>query len=106
MQSLRFYSRSGFIISSLRFLISAAREPITELRPRHSSFVIRHLRITIRHSSFVILWMALALCTSCHKHTGQTIRVDPNGPVEVVMPEHGAYTGSFMDFGDEEDDVT
>ena len=33
-------------------------------------------------------------------------QVDPNGPVEVVIPEHGAYTGAFMDFGDEEDDVT
>src|SRR3982751_578708 len=32
--------------------------------------------------------------------------IDPNGPVEVVIPEHGAYTGAFMDFGDAEDDVT
>jgi len=31
-------------------------------------------------------------------------RIDSNGPVEVVIPEHGAYTGAFMDFGDEEDD--
>ena len=34
------------------------------------------------------------------------VQVDPNGPVEVVTPEHGAYTGAFMDFGDAEDDVT
>ena len=33
-------------------------------------------------------------------------QVDPNGPVEVVIPDHGAYTGAFMDFGDAEDDVT
>ncbi len=33
-------------------------------------------------------------------------RFDPNAPVDVVLPEHGAYTGAFMDFGDEEDDVT
>ncbi len=33
-------------------------------------------------------------------------QVDPNGPVEVVIPQHSAYTGAFMDFGDEEDDVT
>jgi len=33
-------------------------------------------------------------------------RVDVNGPVEVVIPEQGAYTGAFMDFGDAEDDVT
>src|SRR5258708_15114766 len=43
--------------------------------------------------------------SGCKKaHTELT--VDPNGPVEVVVPEHGAYTGAFMDFGDEEDDVT
>ncbi len=35
-----------------------------------------------------------------------TARIDPNSPVEVVIPEHGAYTGAFMDFGDEEDDVS
>jgi hypothetical protein len=32
--------------------------------------------------------------------------IDPNAPVEVVMPERGAYTGAFIDFGGEEDDVT
>ena len=26
--------------------------------------------------------------------------------MEVVIPEHGAYIGAFMDFGDTEDDVT
>jgi hypothetical protein len=34
------------------------------------------------------------------------VHVDPNGPVEIVLPERGVYTGAFMDFGDEEDDVT
>jgi hypothetical protein len=33
-------------------------------------------------------------------------RIDPNGPVEVVIPERGLYTGAFMDFGDEEDDIS
>ena len=40
---------------------------------------------------------------------GQRIAVsqaDPNGPVEVAIPEHAVYTGAFMDFGDAEDDVT
>ena len=36
----------------------------------------------------------------------QNARLDPNAPVEVVLPEHGAYTGAFMDFGDAEDEVT
>jgi hypothetical protein len=50
---------------------------------------------------------AIAVCVfvSCKKQPAES-HVDPNGPVEVVIPEHGAYTGAFMDFGDEEDDVT
>jgi hypothetical protein len=31
---------------------------------------------------------------------------DSNQPVEVVTPKQGAYTGAYLDFGDEEDDVT
>jgi hypothetical protein len=42
---------------------------------------------------------------ACHKKARQNFP-DPNGAVEVVIPEHGAYTGAFMDFGDAEDDVT
>src|SRR5947209_15677816 len=49
--------------------------------------------------------MALSLVLfGCRKHVA-VVQVDPNGPVEVVIPDHGAYTGAFMDFGDEEDDV-
>src|SRR3989442_14929708 len=43
--------------------------------------------------------------TGCRKHVA-VAQVDPNGPVEVVIPEHGAYTGAFMDFGEGEDDVS
>jgi len=32
--------------------------------------------------------------------------VDAKEPVAVVIPAHGAYTGAYLDFGDEEDDVT
>ena len=70
--------------------------------------LFRHLSIrnyfVIRHWSFVIL--LLVLVSSCKKAAFQTSKIDPNGPVEVVIPEHGVYTGAFMDFGDEEDDVT
>ena len=48
----------------------------------------------------------LLLLVSCKKSGLENARIDPNGPVEIVIPEHGAYTGAFMDFGDEEDDVT
>src|SRR4029077_20948077 len=54
----------------------------------------------------VAVMTALCLFASCKKSGLTNAQLDPNGPVEVVMPEHGAYTGAFMDFGDEEDDVT
>ena len=41
----------------------------------------------------------------CRQHVAVP-QIDPNGLVEVVIPDHGAYTGAFMDFGDAEDDVT
>jgi Glycosyl hydrolase family 26 len=55
-----------------------------------------------------VCFVALSLTVASCKKAGplQNARIDPNGPVEVVVPEHGAYTGAFMDFGDEEDDVT
>src|SRR6202035_3795874 len=55
-------------------------------------------------SLFLALGVALFLI-GCKKPSTGT-QVDPNGPVEVAIPEHGAYTGAFMDFGDAEDDVT
>src|SRR6266705_1994341 len=52
----------------------------------------------------IVLGMALFL-TGCKK-LATVAQVDPNGPVDVAIPELGVYTGAFMDFGDEEDDVT
>src|ERR1051326_6964070 len=49
--------------------------------------------------------MSIWLIASCDKSPPMQTAVDPNGPVEVAIPEHGAYTGAFIDFGDEEDDV-
>jgi hypothetical protein len=53
---------------------------------------------------FLALSLALVLA-GCRKPSATT-EVDPNGPVDVVIPDHGAYTGAFIDFGDAEDDVT
>lgn len=58
----------------------------------------------IRISKFVLA--LLVGLTSCQKRSIHQTAVDPNGPVEVVIPARGAYTGAFMDFGDEEDDVS
>src|ERR1700686_4394509 len=72
--------------------------------------ILRHFSVlqsfVIRHSSFVILFIIAGGLASGKKPGLTNARIDPNGPVEVVIPEHGAYTGAFMDFGDEEDDVS
>ena len=57
---------------------------------------------------FAVVVVAIAsslTLAGCHKRASVQ-HVDPNGPVEVVIPEHGLYTGAFMDFGDEEDDIS
>src|SRR5438270_3614372 len=48
--------------------------------------------------------LLLAL-TACKRTAVDEAKVSRDGPVEVVIPEKGVYTGAFMDFGDEEDDV-
>lgn len=65
--------------------------------------IFRHLSNRI---CFVILFLACFGVCSCKKPSLQNAHIDPNGPVEVVIPEHGVYTGAYMDFGDEEDDVS
>jgi hypothetical protein len=54
----------------------------------------------------IVVAVCLIAVAGCKKPGLQNARIDPNGPVEIVIPEHGAYTGAFMDFGDEEDDVS
>jgi Glycosyl hydrolase family 26 len=57
---------------------------------------------------FAVVVVAIAsslTLAGCHKRISVQ-HVDPNGPVEVVIPDHGAYTGAFLDFGEEEEDVT
>ena len=71
--------------------------------------IIRHLTIwpsfVLRHLSLVIFSIVCCGLVSCNR-AATSSHVDPNGPAEVIIPEHGAYTGAFMDFGDEEDDVS
>ena len=54
----------------------------------------------IRHSAFVILFLGCCGLASCKKAALENAGIAPNAPVEVVIPDHGAYTGAFMDFGD------
>jgi hypothetical protein len=50
---------------------------------------------------FAIALLLGILAGACERPALENTRPDPNTPVEVVIPEHGAYTGAFMDFGDE-----
>src|SRR5262252_3199163 len=63
--------------------------------------------LDIRRWAFGACFIAISILAfaSCNKSERKQTTVDPNGPVEVVMPERGAYTGAFIDFGDEEDTV-
>src|SRR6266571_6637650 len=63
---------------------------------------------TFKHWMFGVCAAAFLACgfASCKKKNVSVAHVDPNEPVGVMIPEHGAYTGAFMDFGDEEDEVT
>ena len=54
---------------------------------------------------FVVVLVGLSLVPIGCRQRVTAVQVDRNGPVEVVTPEHGAYTGAFMDFGDAEDDA-
>ena len=59
-------------------------------------------RVLLVVAGAVLLCLLLSSC----KKRGPLTTTDSNAPVEVVIPEHGAYTGAFMDFGDAEDEVT
>src|SRR6188768_3718049 len=69
-----------------------------------ANFQVRVRAGAVLKVAAVFVALSLAL-TACHENAA-VAKVDPNGPVEVVIPDHGAYTGAFMDFGDAEDDVT
>jgi hypothetical protein len=77
-------------------------------RPMRSRFCHLGIRnsFVIRHSCFVILALTCSALAGCQKSKPQTARIDRNASVEVVLPDHGVYTGAFMDFGDAEDEVT
>src|SRR5678815_5690703 len=66
----------------------------------------REVLSLVRLLNSLLLALGIALLLADCKKPSATAAVDPNGPVEVAIPEHGVYTGAFMDFGDAEDDVT
>lgn len=47
----------------------------------------------------------LFMAAGCEKHSVSAPPLQPNEPVSVMLPEHGAYTGAYIDFGEAEDAV-
>ena len=72
-------------------------------------FLIKELANQMRVTDFprlVGLIMASSLSLiACHKQSAGG-HSNQNVPVELVLPEKGAYTGAYIDFGDAEEDVT
>ena len=79
--------RQAAVVLDNQFL---CREFASQMRARESFAIIS------------LVMMASFLLCACHKRAA----AEQPGAGEVVIPEHGAYTGAFMDFGDEEDDVS
>src|SRR5207253_7484099 len=74
-------------------------------RIRFAGNLPNRMRMNAVFRTAIALIASALLLIGCRQHVA-VAQVDPNGPVELVIPEHGAYTGAFMDFGDAEDDVT
>src|SRR6267378_4490569 len=65
----------------------------------------KHLASKTQSLRTVIFLALIALASACHQRS-KSNRPDNNESVEVMVPEHGAYTGAFIDFGEAEEDVT
>ncbi len=46
------------------------------------------------------------LISGCHRTAPAHLMREADGPVELVLPKSGVYTGAYLDFGEEEDAVT
>jgi hypothetical protein len=73
---------------------TARREP----RPPSSSTAILSVLM-------IAIIVPFIFCLSCKRQKAVSSKIEPDGPVEVLLPDHGAYTGAFIDFGDAEDEV-
>src|SRR5207249_8603313 len=69
--------------------------------------VVGHNHLASRTQSLrtVIFLTLIALASACHQRN-KSNRPDNNESVEVMAPEHGAYTGASSEFGEAEEDVT
>ena len=59
----------------------------------------------VRQSVSLGVLVLCCLSLGCRKQTAALVPPNARVPVEVVLPERGAYTGAFIDFGEAEDAV-
>ena len=66
------------------------------------------IRPTVARSLVVFLLGWMVFLASCHRQAPPQPPPPTNAekPVALVVPEHGAYTGAYIDFGEREDAVT
>jgi beta-mannanase len=76
------------------------------LSTAESSSGLKNKRARNMRIYFISLLVALTTILSACRENVATKKLDPNAPVAVVIPQHGAYTGAFIDFGEAEEDVT
>lgn len=90
-------------LQSVACLAIVARRRVVAFVPQ-----TRDRRTPQAGSAFISFLIGISLMLAevgCNR-PNKEMAPDSNKPVEVVIPEQGAYTGAFVDFGDEEDDVT
>ncbi len=66
---------------------------------------------TWRGLALVLLILAAVSGSGCGKGEAPTekrvpVTAIPTGPVDLILPDNGAYTGAYVDFGEGEGDVT
>jgi len=59
----------------------------------------------MKHLAPLAVFALCGFSLGCEKHETIAPKADPNAPMELLLPEHGAYTGAFVDFGEAEDTV-
>jgi len=87
---------------ALRLPVSgAAYDAVAATKPMQQTAAV-----LLNQSARVTFCIGILLAlSSCHQRA-RTEKVDRDAAVEVMVPEQGAYTGAFIDFGEAEEDVT
>lgn len=62
--------------------------------------------LNFKHFALLALLALAGLSASACRPKPASGSEKPTGPLSLVIPAQGAYTGAYIDFGDQEDTVT